>query len=62
MLQVKFFIKEGNREKFLVPQSGEGQSLVYSLDILNRTEKVTLVDPESDTGDTYDVFVSAYTD
>lgn len=45
-----------------MPQSGAGQSLQYSLDILNRTEKVTLVDPESDTGETYDVWVSAYTD
>ena len=63
LLNVQFYVRDGSSTEVLVPKKVQDRrrptNIEYSLDILNRTEKVGLVDSNFNE---YTVYISAYTD
>ena len=63
LLNVQFFVRDGESSDVLIPKVAQDPrrptNLEYSLDILNKTEKVGFVDSQMNE---YDLYISSYTD
>jgi len=63
LIDTQFFIRNGTETEVLIPKKAQDKKkptqLQYSLDILNKTEKVGFVDSHMNE---YTLYVSAYTD